>query len=138
MIECVCCCSLIKHPPLAFPFGESGFCERSEQKTREVSHPKNVTTIHISRVTDLYRLDFHFIPSSHFPSAADAPSPSDFVCHLRLCGGRAPFVALRHFPRFIGDIYPFHRESLPQRGKQERLRLCPFGLLPAVFCCLLF
>ena len=32
---------------------------------------------------------------------------------------RAPFVALRHFPRFIGDICPFHRESIPQRGKQE-------------------
>ena len=64
-------------------------------------------------------LTFIFIPSSHFTSAADAPFPSDFVCHLRLRGGRAPFVALRHFPRFIGDIYPFHRESLPQRGKQE-------------------
>ena len=63
-------------------------------------------------------LTFIFIPSSHFTSAADAPFPSDFVCHLRLRGGRAPFVALRHFPRFIGDIYPFYRESLPQRGKQ--------------------
>ena len=37
------------------------------------------------------------------------PFPSDFVCHLRLRGGHAPFVALRHFPRFIGDICPFRR-----------------------------
>ena len=79
---------------------------------------RNVASIHFTCIADLYRLDFHFIPSSHFTSAADAPSPSDFVCHLRLRGGRAPFVALRHFPRFIGDICPFHRESRPQRGKQ--------------------
>ena len=59
------------------------------------------------------------------PRRRTPPSPSDFVCHLRLRGGRAPFVALRHFPRFIGDIYPFHRESLPQRGKQE-IDICPF------------
>ena len=28
---------------------------------------KNVANVHIGSVTDLYRLDFHFIPSSHFP-----------------------------------------------------------------------
>ena len=67
----------------------------------------------------------------HFASAADAPPPSGISCHLRLHGGRTPFVALRHFPRFIGDIYPFHRESLPQRGKQEELEVlqAKFSLL---------
>ena len=104
----------IFHFFLAFPFGESGFCERSEKKTREVLHFSKIASVYIIRFTDLYRLDFHFIPSSHFSLAADAPSPSDFVCHLRLRGGRAPFVALRHFPRFIGDIYPFLGRACPK------------------------
>ena len=31
----------------------------------------------------------------------------------------APLLSLsRHFPRFNGDIYPFHRESLPRRRKR--------------------
>ena len=55
-----------------------------------------------------------FARKIHFTSAADAPSPSDFVCHLRLRGGRAPFVALRHFPRFIGDICPFRGRAYPR------------------------
>ncbi len=50
---------------------------------------KNVANVHIGSVTNLYRLDFHFIPSSHFSSAVDAPSPSDFVCHLSRFIGRA-------------------------------------------------
>ena len=50
-----------------------------------------------------------FARNIQFTSAADAPFPSDFVCHLRLRGGRAPFVALRHFLRFIGGICPFRR-----------------------------
>ena len=79
---------------------------------------------------DLSRLDFLFVPSKHFSSAADAPSPSDFVCHLRLRGGRAPFVALRHFPRFIGDIYPFHRESLPKRGRRGRFIFYSITVFP--------
>ena len=57
----------IFHFFLAFPFGESGFCERSEQKTREVLHFNKVASVYIIRITDLYRLEFHFIPSSHFP-----------------------------------------------------------------------
>ena len=37
---------------LAFPFGESGFCERSEQKTREVLFAKNIAGIKIVCVND--------------------------------------------------------------------------------------
>ena len=55
-----------------------------------------------------------FARKIHFTSAADAPFPSDFVCHLRLRGGCAPFVALRHFPRFIGDICPFRGRAYPR------------------------
>ena len=60
-----------------------------------------------------------FARKIHFTSAADAPFPSEFVCHLRLRGGRAPFVALRHFPRFIGDICPFRGRACP-RGESRR------------------
>ena len=41
---------------------------------------KNVANVHIGSVTNLYRLDFHFIPSSHFPQRGkqgmDLPVPS--------------------------------------------------------------
>ena len=60
-----------------------------------------------------------FARKIHFTSAADAPFPSDFVCRLRLRGGRAPFVALRHFPRFIGDISPFRGRACP-KGESKR------------------
>ena len=72
----------------------------------------------------------HFVYKCHFASAADAPSPSDFVCHLswlllaglqkplRLGGGRPLSVRLCLPP------LPFHRESLPHRGKQETLVFC--------------
>ena len=36
---------LLKAFLLAFPCGESGFCERSEQKTREVIFAKNFADI---------------------------------------------------------------------------------------------
>ena len=56
---------------------------------------------------NLSRLDFHFIPSSHFTSTADVPSPSDLVCHLS---------------HFIGKVYP------KGESKQKRLRFYLLGI----------
>ena len=54
--------------------------------------------------------DVLFIPyrrrCRHFPSAGDAPFSSGYACHLRLRGGRAPFVAIATFS-------PFQRGHLP-------------------------
>ena len=41
--------------PLAFPLGESGFCERSEQKTREVLTLKSSRALSAIYVCDLFR-----------------------------------------------------------------------------------
>ena len=54
--------------------------------------------------------------SATFAYAADAPLLS--LCDI------FP-VSSGTFTRFIGDIYPFHRESLPRRGKQG-MEICPF------------
>ena len=58
--------SVNKSNSLAFPFGESGFCEPAS-KRRERFLFKKIASIYIVCVTDIYRLDFHFIPSIHFP-----------------------------------------------------------------------
>ena len=52
---------------LAFPFGESGFCEQCEQKTREVLPVKNFACSSVLCVVDLYRLGFASLPEPLSP-----------------------------------------------------------------------
>ena len=52
---------------LAFPFGESGFCEKGEQKTREVLPVKNFACSSVLCVVDLYRLGFASLPEPLSP-----------------------------------------------------------------------
>ncbi len=66
-------------------------------KRRERYYLKKICGSRRFLVTNLYRLDFHF----------------HSVKPLHLGGGRPLSVRLRLPP------LPFHRESLPQRGKQE-------------------
>ena len=83
---CKTTCRHFKINHLAFPlWGEW------RQSRRERSY-----SLAIVYVNDLYRLDFHFIPSSHSPH------------------GACPFCRFATFS-------PFHRGNLPQRGKQRRL-----------------
>ena len=67
-----------------------------EVKTIEVINANNVRYPQRSRQTRPLSSFVRCARKIHFTSAANAPSPSDFVCHLSRS-----------------------RESLPQRGKQE-------------------
>ena len=62
-----------------------------EVKTIEVINANNVRYPQRSRQTRPLSSFVRFARKIHFTSAADAPSPSDFVCHLS---------------RFIGRAYP--------------------------------
>ena len=57
-------CSL--NYPTCFPLWGEWLLRACEQKTREVLRKKYCERFYNSNF-DLYRLDFHFIPSSHFP-----------------------------------------------------------------------
>ena len=112
---------------LLSPLGRVDFASNASK--REVSLFKKVASVYIACVTDLYRLDFHFIPSSHFTSAADAPSPSDFVCHLsRFIGRACPKGESKEwrFTRFIGRACP-EGESKEWRFTRFIGRACPKG-----------
>ena len=65
------------------PPRRSGFCKQCEQKTREVVLVKALRVTNIVYINNLYRLDFHFIPSTHFPQRGKQEN-SNIWCFLKL------------------------------------------------------
>ena len=81
---------------LLSPLGRVDFTSKASKRRERSCSSRTLRASNIVYVNNLYRLDFHFIPSSHSPH------------------GACPFCRFATFS-------PFHRENLPQRGRQDNV-----------------